>query len=255
MFIQNNNASLYTVEFGTGPRTILAHGGWTGSWELWTEPFTYLSKTWRTVSYDHRGTGATIAPVESITLENMTDDLFIVMDRMNLERCVLAAESAGGIVALTAVLQQPHRFDGLVLVDAMTHRENPEIDTDFIHALKANYEDAIGYFVDSCVPESEANSEEIRAWGRNILMRASMASAIKLLEMPHGIDLRPKLKTIQIPTLIFHGDADIIVPIDESEYTASQISNSHLRILKGTGHVPTMTSPRVVADEIDQIYS
>jgi len=255
MFIQNNNARLYTVEFGAGPRTILAHGGWTGSWELWVEPFTYLSKNWRTIAYDHRGTGATIAPVESITLENMVDDLFVVMDRLSVERCVLAAESAGGIVAVSAALQQPHRFEGLVLVDAMTHRESPEIPTDFISALKANYESAIGYFVDSCVPESETNSAEIRAWGRNILLRASVASAVKLLEMPHGIDLRPRLKEIQIPTLIIHGDADVIVPLDESEYAASQISNSHLRILKGAGHVPTVTRPREVADEIDKIFS
>ena len=30
MFIQNSDAQLYTVEFGSGPRTILAHGGWIG---------------------------------------------------------------------------------------------------------------------------------------------------------------------------------------------------------------------------------
>ena len=53
MFIQNSDAQLYAVDFGSGSRTILAHGGWIGSWELWTEPFTYLSENWRTVAYDH----------------------------------------------------------------------------------------------------------------------------------------------------------------------------------------------------------
>ena len=80
MFIENKGAQLYTVTFGSGPHTILAHGGWIGSWELWTEPFAYLSKTWRTVAYDHRGSGVTMAPVDSITMENMVSDIFAVMD-------------------------------------------------------------------------------------------------------------------------------------------------------------------------------
>ena len=26
---------LNAVDFGSGPRTFVAHGGWVGSWELW----------------------------------------------------------------------------------------------------------------------------------------------------------------------------------------------------------------------------
>jgi len=255
MFIQNKDAKLYTVEFGAGPRTILAHGGWTGSWELWTEPFTHLSKTWRTVAYDHRGTGATAAPVESITLESLVNDLFAVMDKLNIEKCVLTAESAGGIVAVTAALQQPHRFDGLVLVDAMLHNEDDGHDAAFIQGLKFQYEQTIGQFVDSCVIESESNSEEIRNWGRKILARSTSDASIKLLKCTHGIDLRSRLGEITIPTLLIHGDMDALVPFSDSEYAASQIQNSLLHIVEGAGHVPTVTRPREVADEINQFFS
>ncbi len=255
MFIPHNDAQLYTVEFGNEPRTFVAHGGWTGSWELWTEPFMQLSKTWRAVAYDHRGTGATIAPIESISIENMVADLFAVLDKMNIEKCVLAAESAGGMVAVNAVLQHPERFDGLVLVDALLHNENDAGSTGFIQGLKTNYTATIGGFVDACVPTTEQNSAEIRSWGRKILARATSESAIRLLECTHGIDLRPKLSQIQHRTLILHGDADAIVPLRDSEYTASQIPNSHLRVFKGAGHVPTITRPLEVAQAINQYFS
>ena len=254
MFIQNNNAMLYTIEFGAGPRTILAHGGWTGSWELWVEPFSHLSKTWRTVAYDHRGTGATIASVESINMENMVADLFAVMDKMEIEKCVLAAESAGGMVAVTAALQQPQRFKGLVLVDALLHNENNGSNAQFIQGLKTNYEQTARGFVDACVPESEQNSVETRSWGRKILSRASAESSVRLIEFTYGIDLRPKLSQIKIPTLIIHGDADVIVPLSDSEYAASQIPNHKLNIIKGAGHVPTVTRPREVAEQIDFFF-
>lgn len=255
MFIPHNNAQLYTVEFGSGPRTLVAHGGWTGSWELWTEPFTQLSKSWRTVAYDHRGTGATIAPVESISVENMVADLFAVLDKLNIEKCVLAAESAGGMIAVNAVLQQPERFDGLVLVDALLHNEDDGSDAGFIQGLKTNYTATIGGFVDACVPTTEQNSAELRSWGRKILARATSESAIRLLECTHGIDLRPMLAQIQHRTLILHGDIDAIVPLSDSEYMAIQIPNSHLHVFKGAGHVPTVTRPIEVAQVINQYFS
>jgi len=255
MFIQHNNAQLYTVDFGNGPRTILAHGGWTGSWELWTEPFTHLSRSRRTVAYDHRGTGATIAPVESITIENMVDDLFAVVDKMKIEKCVLAAESAGGIVAVTAALQHPQRFEGLVLVDALLHNEDSSGNDAFIQGLDTNFEQTIGHFVDSCVLETELNSQEIRSWGRKILTRSTSESAIQLLQCTFGIDLRHRLAEIKIPTLIIHGDGDNLVPVSDAEHAASQIPNNHLHIFKGAGHVPTVTRSKEVADLIDHYFT
>lgn len=254
MFIQNQDAQLYTAKFGSTSRTILAHGGWIGSWELWTEPFAHLSKTWQTVAYDHRGSGVTIAPAESITMENMVSDIFAVMDKLGIEKCVLAGESAGGMVVTNAVLQQPNRFDGLILVDATLHNEAGKNDN-FIRGLKSNYEMTCAGFVDACVPESEPDFSAIRSWGKKILARAASDSAIRLLEYSYGIDLRPSLADIQIPTLILHGTQDVIVPPSESEYAASQIPNSTLHLFKGAGHVPTMTRPRELAEEIDIFFS
>lgn len=253
MFISHNSAQLYTVQFGSGPRTILAHGGWTGSWELWTGPFQYLSQTWRTVAYDHRGTGATIAPVETISVEAMVADLFAVMDKLEIETCVLAAESVGGVMAVSAVLQQPQRFTGLVLVDVLLHKEDGS-DAAFNHGLKTNFEATLARFADACVPETEPNSWEIRSWGKKILARASPEASIRLNECTYGIDLRSRLADIQLPTLILHGDQDF-VPLKDSEFIASQIPGSHLHILRGAGHVPTMTRPREVAQKIDQFFS
>ncbi len=255
MFLSYNSAQLYTVEFGSGPRTILAQGGWTGSWELWAGPFQSLSKTWRTVAYDHRGTGATIAPLESITVENMMADLFAVMDKMGIETCVLAAESAGAIVAVSAVLEQPHRFEGLVLVDALLHQEDDGSDAAFIQGLRTNFNQTIAAFADACVPETEPSSAAIRSWGKKILQRATAESAVKLLECMYGIDLRPRLAQIRIPTLIIHGDHDVIVPLSDSEYAAGQIPNNHFYIFKGAGHVPTMTCPVEIAQLVHQTFS
>lgn len=252
MFIATDDATLYVASFGSAPRTLVAMGGWTGSWELWTDPFAILSQNWRTVAYDHRGCGATIAPVESITFPTLVSDVFAVLDALGIERCVLAAESSGAAVALQAALEQPHRFQGLVLVDGVYQRPMSDGPAPFVRALRADYAGTLAGFVNACLPEP--NSEPLRRWGRMILDRASQAAAIRLYECLQGVDLRPDVARIQQPTLLLHGDADVIVPLAESEWLAGQIPGSRLHVVRGAGHVPTISRPREVADAINDFF-
>ena len=253
MFITHNQARIFSLSFGAGPRTILGIGGWTGSWELWAEPFARLSPTWRTIAYDHRGSGATVAPVDTITVANMVDDLFAVMDAYDVAQCVLAAESAGAVVALQAALTRPERITGLVLVDGLAyHPPAPDGQDPFLHGLRANYAATVERFVDLCVPEPD--SDHLRRWGRQILARATQASAIKLYQAVDEVDLRPHLPALQQPTLILHGEADVILPVASSQWLASVLPHSELHILAGAGHVPTVTRPAAVAAQIEAFF-
>jgi pimeloyl-ACP methyl ester carboxylesterase len=253
LFITQADAQLYTVAFGSGPRTILALGGWVGSWELWAEPFSLLSQSWRCVGFDHRGCGATIAPVESITLPNMVTDLLAVADRLGIEQCVLAAESAGVAIALQAALEYPDRFTSLVCVAGVYHRSIQHAADPFLAGLRTNYPATLDYFVDACVPEPE--SIAIRRWGRQIVGRAEQAAAIQLYESLDAIDLRPRLAQVRQPTLIIHGTADAIQPVRESEWLAAHIPNSKLHLIQGAGHVPTVTRPHDVVAAIQGFFA
>ncbi|MBK9053606.1 MAG: alpha/beta hydrolase [Chloroflexi bacterium] len=252
MFITSGEAQLLTVSFGPGPRTLLAFGGWVGSWELWAQPFITLSQTWRTVAYDHRGAGATLCPVSSITMTNMVDDVFAVMDALAIEQCVLAAESAGAAVALQAVLQHPERFTGLVIVDGAYYRLPQTGPSPFVQALRTNHEATMKQFVNTCVPEPD--SAAIKHWGRQIVMRSPQATAIQLYEIMDGVDLRPHVHRITVPTLICQGEVDALVPLGDAQWLADQIPGSYLHVLPGAGHVPTMTRPREIAAAINQFF-
>ncbi len=252
MFITSDDAQLYTVVFGDSPRTLLALGGWAGSWELWTNTFTYLSSTWRTIAYDHRGTGATVTPTESIKFETLVNDVFVILDALNVKQCVLAAESAGVAVALQAALQQPQRFNGLVLVDGMYYWPASSDHDPFLIGLKNDFEATVAQFVERCVPEPD--SAAIRRWGRQILMRSSQADAVQLYECMFGLDLRPQVSQITQPALILHGEADHILPVTVSEWLSSTIPDCHLHIINHSGHVPTVTRPQEVAETINHFF-
>ena len=67
MFLELDGNKVFTLSFGSAPRTFLAHSGWIGNFEDWIATLAPLSETWRTVVYDHRGAGVTQAPIEKIT--------------------------------------------------------------------------------------------------------------------------------------------------------------------------------------------
>jgi hypothetical protein len=50
MFLKLEDVELFVSSFGKGPPTLIAHGGWVGSGELWSQPFEILSRSWRTIT-------------------------------------------------------------------------------------------------------------------------------------------------------------------------------------------------------------
>jgi pimeloyl-ACP methyl ester carboxylesterase len=161
---------------------------------------------------------------------------------------VLAAESAGALTALGAALKNTKRITGLVIVDGMYFREiSPEEDL-FLWGLRKAYPATLDRFVETCVPEPD--SDHIKRWGRQIIGRASQESAIALYLSAGEIDLRSELHRVSQPTLILHGEADVIVPVEEARRLAELLPNASLSILPDAGHVPTMTRPLEVASQI-----
>ncbi|MBF8252306.1 MAG: hypothetical protein HW379_648 [Actinobacteria bacterium] len=250
MFLEVNGVRLHAVSFGTGSRTILAVGGWTGSWEMWEETLSLLSAdNWRCVAFDHRGSGESPVHPELISVQNMVDDIIGVMDQLAIETCVLAGESSGGAIAQLAAAQYPNRITGLIVVDSASTERAELAPSAFAAACRNNYQAAVEAFVDRCVPE--ADSDHIRRWGRNLLMRAEPEQAARLIEMWQDDDV-PEFDVEQItqPTLIIHGTEDVIVSIESSRKLNELIPDSKLVELSGCGHVPTMTRPKEVYEEI-----
>jgi pimeloyl-ACP methyl ester carboxylesterase len=125
-FLDIDGNKVFALSFGKGPRTFLAHSGWIGNFEDWIAVLAPLSETWRTVVYDHRGTGETPVPVEKITDEALVDDVFRVMDALGIDRCVLGGFSRGSVTALRAVVRDPARFEGLVLMNGTGGVQRPD---------------------------------------------------------------------------------------------------------------------------------
>lgn len=253
MFLKAPDADLFVTAVGGGKRTFVAHGGWVGSGELWLLPFERLSASWRAITYDHRGTGATENRAPRITFDLLVDDLFRVLDALKVDQCVLAGESSGALVVLEAALRQPERFSGLVLVDGRASSSNTAGAARFIEGCKSNFPDTMDAFVAACVTESDCEAE--KRWAKQIVMRSNGPDAVQLMEAMWSARVEERLGQIRQPTLLMHGRGDVITPVAMSEDMAKRIPQAKLVVIEDAGHVPVITRPEVVAREIEAFFA
>lgn len=246
MFLAVPDALIHTVSIGSGPLTIVAHGGWTGDWQLWLPPFEILSRRHRCVGFDHRGSGQSIAAPDGIRPDVLVSDLFEVLDRLGIERCVLAAESMGGLIALLAAGRDPSRFSGLVLISTGGAVGGAGVGR-LIAGSRVDYRATVSAFVDACVPEPDM--DHVKAWGRRILLQSNGEAAARLLESSLGVVPDPSI--VAVPVLMIQGRQDAIVDVAAAEALAASLPRAELIVLDDAGHVPTMTRPDVVAELIE----
>lgn len=113
----NINGICYHVDLsGNGFPLLLLHG-FTGDHSTWT-PFKELwGKHSRLVSIDIIGHGKTDAPKEIQRYEMMSfvDDLFLIMEKLKIEKADILGYSMGGRVALSFVNKYPKKIRKLIL--------------------------------------------------------------------------------------------------------------------------------------------
>ena len=258
MFLDIGDYKVFTLSFGSGPRTILAHSGWVGNFEDWIGALAPLSETWRTVVYDHRGTGETTVPPEAITHEALVDDVFSVMDALSIKRCVLAGFSRGVMTVMRAVHRHPERFEGLILMngtgEVRVPGTTPPPRTPLSKWPGQTHRDRLRWFIERSTPEPDV--EHVRRWGVNILSRAEPQAAERLIAMQWNDEFcwAQELPPWRLPTLLLHGEKDFACTIETMRYIESLIVGSKLVVFEGSGHIPAMTRPLDVARAINGFF-
>lgn len=117
----SDGVELHAAVGGDGPVTVVLAHGWTLDTRIWEPVARRIAGSARVVTYDHRGHGRSgAAPVGTMTLERLADDLATVIAETAPEGpVVLGGHSMGGMAAMALAERHPglvSRVRGLALV-------------------------------------------------------------------------------------------------------------------------------------------
>jgi pimeloyl-ACP methyl ester carboxylesterase/DNA-binding winged helix-turn-helix (wHTH) protein len=240
-YARSGRASIAYQVVGDGPGDLVFIPGFISNIELhWEFPpmaafYGRLARSARLIVFDKRGTGLSdrVPAADALPLEERMDDVRAVMDAAGSERATLFGISEGGPLALLFAATYPERVERLVLCNSYADRFR-----DDIPALAAATRDAWGSggVVGTLAPSWRDRSVR-RFLARYERLSATPDTAAHLVELCHGIDVRPILPSIGAPTRVIHHRDDPIFPLAKGQALAQGVPGAELVVLEGRDHL------------------
>jgi 3-oxoadipate enol-lactonase len=244
------NADLYVEEHGSGDTLLLIQGLGQGEW-AWREQVDPFSHRFRTIVYDQRGTGLSPVPAEPYDVHDLAADAIEILGG---RRAHVVGFSMGGYVALTLALAQPELVRSLVL--AGTGAGGPDRVPRPAHVREA-FERIRGLpleeagratlpytFSPGWTEAHPGRVEEILAARRDHPTPWQTIDAHVAL-CYRFYDEAIEVERIEAPALVLHGDADVIVPVENGRALARRLPNAELVELPGLGHNVMLEEPEL----------
>ncbi len=249
-FAQTDNAKIYYETRGSGtPLTLVMGLGGTSQW--WFPQTPVFAEHYNVIVLDNRGVGRTETANPNFTMQDMAADVIAVLDAAGIEKTHLCGISMGGMIAQHVALDYGDRIDKLILSCTLpggmkSIQPAPEVaealiladgDDDLLQAFQAT---AAILFPPAYLAEHMA--ELMMTFAEQQILPPSKDALAAQLGAVMGHDTFDRLGEITHPTLILHGDADVLVPPKNSELLARGIPHSTLELFPGNGHALNIQS-------------
>lgn len=243
---------IYVEDVGEGPAIVFIHG-WPHSAAMWEYQVVPLVEAgFRCISYDRRGFGRSCKSPSDYTYNALAGDLAAVLEALDVTDATLVGFSMGGgeVVEYLTRYNKPRRVVRAMLVASIVPfllktDDNPDgADRDVFVEIQAGLRTDRPAFLSAFAENffgvgiltSPVSMQILDAFS-DVAMTASPLATLACVKTFSETDFRGQCKTIDVPVLVIHGDADGIVPIDPTGACAAGIiPEAELKIYSGAPH-------------------
>ena len=238
----NGLGLFYEIE-GDGDPVVLIPGFAAGRW-IWFKQTADLSRTFRVILFDPRGVSASDKPEGPQTISLLADDIAHLLQTIGIASAHIVGASFGGFVAQEFALKYPSMTRKLVLCCTSFGGPNhivpaPETlmalaSTKGLNSEERMRENLLLAFTPEFVQTHVAEIDHI------VRLRATNEVPehiyLSQLQAAMSFNVESRLAEIKCPTLVLSGDADVIVPVQNSLNLAAKIPGAQLQIITGGSH-------------------
>ena len=285
----SDNARLFYKIIGRGPDTLIAiHGGPGMDLESIYGDFTPLGARHVVIFYDQRGGGKSELPADTMRLvaSRQIQDLDELRQHFNLAKVTLVAHSYGPLLAASYALAHPEAVERMVFFGPVppyrgnfSARYGTALNARLDSAQRAAMRTASRTENDPASSEATTRQACRDYWALGLRPRlADPDRALKLVKSDlcatdvvgiqygnrignHVImgsfgdwDLRPKLRTLNTPLLVVHGEMETI-PMDMVEAWATSMPHATLLKVPNAAHFTYAERPELVWPAVEKFLA
>ena len=251
-FIETEDgASLFHVDWGTGKPVVFTHA-WGLNADIWEYQLVELAdQGLRCVAYDRRGHGRSSDPGRGYDYDRLADDLAAVINQLDLTGITLVAHSMGNGEAVRYLRRHGSaRIARLVMLSTIP----PQSTSDFSPLIAGLKQDRPAFFakgVAAFTGGHPAVSPAMTEWIVAQFMRASPKGTIDCMRAIAGGDFRADIRAVTVPTLIAHGDKDLVNPLDTTARKVVELlPGATIKVYDGAPHGLVITHRDRLARDI-----
>ncbi len=244
------------VEQGSGPAVIFSHGTLMDA-TMFAPQLDYLAERgYRAIAYNSRV--LTDEP-GAHTLDDLVEDCRRLLDRLEIDKCVVAGMSVGGCMAMPFALKHQERLNGLILIAVTSQAYPPEeqeafgaefdkLDVDGM-VPRAFAEWAAPYcFGEATYAENGALVDHwIDRWASTVPARAVLYQGRSWIKKD---DITERLREIEVPALVIHGEEDVPIPIERALPMVDVLPDATLARIPKAGHTVNLEQAAAVNEAI-----
>ena len=246
--VKLDDVGIYYEINGTGSPLVLIFG-YGGNLDGWNHivPFAKtLSKHFKVITLDNRGTGRSSSPEGPYSIPTMADDVANLLEYLNIPKAHVLGESMGGMIAQEVALRHPEKVERLVLVCTGPGGDAYNVSGQMDSLEKNSWmynppkgmsgEDIMnGIFGVAVYPRFlESHRMQLMEPSSDYPTSASTLEKHFMTILDHNTCDR--LGDIGCETLIFHGENDKLLFPYSGKVLAESIPNARLVWLTETGH-------------------
>lgn len=210
----------------------------------WARALPWVSGRHQAIVFDNRGVGRSDVPEGAYTIEQMADDAAAVLDACGHASAHVMGASLGGMIAQRFALAHRSRVRSLVLLCTTPGGASavPASDEVLRALVEGGADPAIVYRRNAWfLYGEETRARHPERIEQDLIERSRIPTAPKgyfgQLQAASRHDVWDALPTLDVPVLVVHGDADLLVPTENGRRIASRIPGAELVLLPGAGHM------------------
>lgn len=240
-------------EQGQGPALVFLHA-YPLDHSMWQPQVEHFSKRFRVITPDVYGFGGS-QPPRPWSMQDMGDAVLELLNQLKVEKCTLAGLSMGGYISLPFTLAHPERVERLVLAHTRARADLEKEKAARNEMIAAIKNDGVAVLPDKMIPRLLAAdaAEAVKNTVRAAILKTSPEACINAVTaMRDRVDQMANLRKLTCPTLVITGDADAIIPVEDSANMADEIKKGELRVIAKVGHLSNLEDPFTFNEALDE---
>lgn len=237
---------------GDGDRVLVLSGSLGCTLEMWEPQVPSLSARFRVVRYDHPGHGRSELPARGATADDFAVAVLQLVDRLGIEQFSFCGLSLGGAVGLTVALHAGRRLERLVLCCTAAKIATSEFWAERAATVRSAGLESIADVVVGrwFTPEYAAAEPATVHRYRAMLVATPPEAYARCCEVLGTFDVRHRLGSVDVPTLVIAGAEDPVVSLDDTVALEVGIAQSRLALLSPAAHLANVERRREFTREL-----